>query len=573
MNKKLGEILVELGLLTEAQIEQALEIQKIKRQKIGRILVGLGYVTRDQITEALSKKLRIPIINCTDLVVPNDLKDYVGRLLAKREIVLPIERKNDVLILAMANPLDYKVIDEITFKTKLKVSPVIAYEQNLIDAIDRNYGNGQPSGAKAPDLFSLNMAVDEEVQFVEDRSAEGDVNLESLYSKSKSPPIVKLVAMVIAEAVQARASDIHIEPRERFVQVRLRVDGDLRNIYKYDKNIHDSVVSRIKIISGLDITNRRLSQDGGTHVSFQGNLVDLRISTLPSIYGEKIVIRLLNQSTGIVSLDELHMPDYIKEPLLEMLNRPQGMFIVTGPTGSGKTTTLYSCLNLIRSEKRNIITIEDPVEYKLDGVTQVQVDESVNRTFPAVLRSVLRQDPDVIKVGEIRDFKTAEIAIKGALTGHFVMSTLHTNNTVATITRLINIGIPSYLLSSALSGLLAQRLVKKICMNCKQEIPLPDEVALICEQHRLPEIATCYAGKGCPQCFHTGYSGRLAVYEFLPITPNLRRLISRNAGEDELFKAAKGEGVVFLFEDGWNKVKAGMTTFEELLAKIPLEYY
>jgi type II secretory ATPase GspE/PulE/Tfp pilus assembly ATPase PilB-like protein len=377
--------------------------------------------------------------------------------------------------------------------------------------------------------------------------------------------------MIIAEAVKAKTSDIHIEPQERYVKVRFRIDGELRNIFKYDKNIHESVVSRIKIISSLDITNRRLPQDGSAHASFHGKEIDLRISTIPSLYGEKIVIRLLDQSVGLIPLEDLAMPEYIKNSIIEIFKRPQGMLIVTGPTGSGKTTTLYACLNQLRSDSKNIVTIEDPVEYKLDGITQIPVNESIGRTFASVLRSILRQDPDVIKVGEIRDAETAEIAIKASLTGHLVLTTLHTNSTIATITRLINIGIQPYLISSAVSAILAQRLVRRICIHCRTESEITEDILSFIESHNLPAIKKHYHGTGCQKCSNTGYSGRIAVYEYLLISPALRKLLAHDTGESSLLIAAKKEGFASLFEDAWNKVKDGITTVEEVIAKVPVD--
>lgn len=568
MLRKLGEILIESGLITEQQLNHALTVQKAKKQKIGRIFVELGFVTKEQIAEALAEKLNLQIINCADHKISNELKRLISKDFAKENIVFPIDKRDNTLILAMADPLDYRTMDTLSFREQVRVLPVISYDWAILKAIEHNYTEDE----NVLDVFSANITADKEVRFVEKNESEGDVNIEALYSKSKAPPIVKLVAMMIAEAVKDRASDIHIEPREKYVQIRFRVDGELRNIFKYDRNIHDSVVSRVKIISNLDITKRRLPQDGSAHVSFKGKEIDLRISTIPSLYGEKIVVRLLDQSVGLITLDELAMPEYIKNSIIEIFKRPQGMLIVTGPTGSGKTTTLYACLNQLRSDSRNIVTIEDPVEYKLEGITQIPVNESIGRTFAAILRSVLRQDPDIIKIGEIRDLETAEIAIKAALTGHLVLTTLHTNSTIATVTRLIDIGIPAYLISAAVSAILAQRLVRRICSHCRIETEITEDLLSIMNNLNISAIRKHYYGKGCKKCSDTGYYGRIAVYEYLPITPTLRKLISNNAGESSLMMAAKNEGSVFLFEDAWHKVKNGITTIEEVLAKVPMDY-
>jgi type IV pilus assembly protein PilB len=567
MRRKLGEILLEAGLITEGQLNHALLVQKTKKQKIGKILVELGFVTKDQIAEALAEKLNLQIVHCADHKIPDELKKTIPKDFAKDNVVFPISRKNNTLVLAMADPLDYMTIDAISFREHLRVLPVISYDWAILRAIEQNYAEDK----NIFDVFTANITADKEVQFIEEKESASDVNIEALYTKSKAPPIVKLVAMIIAEAAKAMASDMHIEPREKYVQVRFRVDGELRNIFRYDKNIHDSVVSRIKIISNLDITNRRLPQDGSAHVSFHGKEIDLRISTLPSLYGEKIVIRLLDQSIGIIPLEELAIPEHIRNSIIEMFKRPQGMFIVTGPTGSGKTTTLYACLNQLRSDSRNIVTIEDPVEYKLEGITQILVNESIGRTFASSLRSILRQDPDVIKIGEIRDIETAEIAIKASLTGHLVLTTLHTNSAIATITRLVNLGIQPYLISSAVSAILAQRLVKKICSHCKVESEITEELLSFMETHNLPAMEKHYRGTGCKKCSNTGYSGRIAVYEYIQMDPALRKLLANNASESSLLMAAKNKGVTFLLEDAWNKVRNGITTVEEVIAKVPVD--
>ncbi len=575
MRKRLGEVLVESGLLTEEQVQKALSIQKKKRQKLGTVLIHEGFVTKEQITEALSKKLKIPIVLCHELKIDGDLKRLVPKEMALENLIFPIEFKNNVLTLAMADPLDYKTIDDIAFKNNVRIKEVISYDWSIKKAIEENY-------AEAIDQVfsqfsaSVDENVDKEVKFMEEKDEEEvGANIESLYSKSNLPPVVKLVAMLIADATSKRASDIHIEPRDKFVQVRFRIDGEMRNILKYDKSMHESVVSRIKIICSLDITNRRLPQDGGAQVSFKGKVVDLRVSTVPTVYGEKVVIRMLDQSANLIPLEELGMPEDTMNKLIEVFKRPQGMLLVTGPTGSGKTTTLYASINQLKSDTKNIITIEDPVEYKLSGITQIPVKESIGRTFAAVLRSVLRQDPDVVMVGEIRDYETAEIAIKAALTGHMVLSTLHTNNTIATISRLLDIGIAPYLLSSALSAIIAQRLVRRLCNYCKQEEDIPEEkIDLLKNVYNIcSDIKKVYVPRGCPKCSNTGYLGRVAVYEFLPISTRLRRLIARNASDHDIFEAAEAEGVSFLFNEAINKVRSGVTSLDEVVAKIPMDYY
>jgi type IV pilus assembly protein PilB len=567
--KRLGEILLESKIITEEQLSEGLKEQKNRRQKIGQILVSLGYVTKEQIANALSEKLNIPIIPCEKIEIDTELKNIIPKNIAEKYNIIPIKKEENVLTIAMADPLDYKAIDDISFMTRLKINTLMAYEWAIHKAIEQNYKTDEPENVF--DELRTEINVDKEIQFKEEKEVE-DMNVEVLYTKSKAPTVVKLVAMIVAEANKARASDIHIEPMENSVIVRFRVDGELRKVFKYSKDLHDSVISRIKIISKLDITNRRVPQDGGVRVSLRGKEIDLRVSTLPSIYGEKVVMRLLDQSYGITNIEEIAMPDSIKIPLLNILHSSQGMLIVTGPTGSGKTTTLYACLHEIKSITKNIITIEDPVEYKIDGIIQTQVNETVGRTFASILRAVLRQDPDIIMVGEIRDLETAEIAIKASLTGHLVLTTLHTNNTIATITRLIDIGIPPYLVSSAVSGVLAQRLVRRICIYCKVQVETSDELKEKINAVGLPMLTKHYIGTGCPKCLNTGYSGRLAIYEFLPMSRSIRRLVSKNADEDQLFSEAKNAGVTYLFEDAWNKVRHGITTVDEVMAKIPMDY-
>lgn len=575
--RKTGEILLNSEIITESQLEHALEVQQVKKQRIGEVLISLGYVTKEQITEALADKLQLDIVLCSDYTIDNEIKKLIPKEVAKKHSVFPLGKKNSSLILAMADPLNLNAINEIAFATRLKIVPVISYDWSIEMAIEENYVAIEKSeGTHEQIMFeSLQAELDYErdVNFREqERDESGGFNVEKLYSQSNAPRIVKLVAMLITDAGKKRASDVHIEPTAKYVQVRFRIDGELQNIFKYQKELHDAVVSRIKIISKLDITNRRTSQDGGASVTTGGRIIDLRISTLPVVYGEKVVIRLLDQSRGIVPLDKLAMPDYIEKAIIGMFKRPQGMFIVTGPTGSGKTTTLYACLNHLRSDTRNVVSIENPVEYKLDGISQSAVDEAIGRTFAGILRSVLRQDPDIIMVGEIRDLETAEIAIKGALTGHLVLTTLHTNNTVASITRLIDIGIPPYLVSTAVTGILSQRLVRKICEYCKIEAEISDEIKASFEDFGILEIEKFYRGAGCPKCLNTGYLERTAVYEYLSMSRRLKIALSKTTDEQELLIAARKEGLKFLYEDALHKVRTGLTTIDEVISKVPFDY-
>lgn len=565
MRKKRGEILIELGLITEQQLQYALLTQKTKKAKIEEILVGLGFLTRKQIVDALARRLKIPIVSCKDIIVPDALLQLIPKEFAIKQMVLPIEKKVHTLVVAMSDPLDYGTIDHISFMTKLRVSPVVAYEWEIFKAIEKAYGGNGTS--TVPPITQSSIKAN----FIEKQEKEDS---EVAYEGEVEYPVVKLVEKIISDAIGARTSDVHIEPWENHCHVRFRIDGMLRIVLTYEKKLHDAVVSRIKILSGLDITKKSLSQDGAIHLSSQDKDVDLRISTLPAIHGEKVVLRLLDKSVSLIPLEQLAMTDSLKNSIIEIFNRPQGMLIVTGPTGSGKTTTLYACLNQLRSEFTNIVTIEDPVEYKVEGITQVQINDAQGRTFASVLRSVLRQDPDIIKVGEIRDKETAEIAMRASLTGHFVLTTLHTNNTVATITRLIDIGIPPFLISSAITAILAQRLVRRICENCKMELAAPAELQKMAGRHSEMQIERHYVGTGCTKCSDTGYFGRAAVYEYLPLTAPFKKLLNNNTSEEALRTAIRnmnGANFSSMFENALDKVRTGITTFEEVLAKVPTE--
>jgi len=575
--RKIGEILLSAQIITEEQLKHAIQIQQVKRQRIGEIFVDLGYVTKEQITEAIAAKLQLDIVLCSDYLIDDETKRLVPKETAKKYTIFPIGVKDGSLILAMADPLNLDAMNEIAFKTRLKVVPVISYDWSIEMAIEESYGHENDYQEKHEEIMFSTLeseVIDEkEIRFKEiEGSQSSGIDVETLYLQSNAPRIVKLVAMLITDASKKRASDIHIEPRAKYVQIRFRIDGELQDIFKYQKELHDSVVSRIKIISKLDITNRRTSQDGGSSVITRGRVIDLRISTLPIVYGEKVVIRLLDQGRGIVPLDKLAMPAYIEKAIIQMFKRPQGMFIVTGPTGSGKTTTLYACLNHLRSNTRNVVTIENPVEYKLEGISQSAIDETVGRTFASILRSVLRQDPDIIMVGEIRDLETAEIAIKGALTGHLVLTTLHTNNTVASITRLIDIGIPPYLVASAVSGILSQRLVRRICEYCKVETEISDEIRVSLEGFGIEKIDKFYRGSGCSKCFNTGFLERTAVYEYLGMCKSLKAALSKTTDEQYLLATARQNDLKFIYEDAFDKVKAGLTTIDEVISKVPFDY-
>ncbi|MBI4681799.1 MAG: Flp pilus assembly complex ATPase component TadA [Nitrospirae bacterium] len=563
--KKLGELLTETGLITKEQLDNALMLQKGKNKRLGKVLIELGYVNEFQIADTISKQLSVPMVECNKYSPSKQILSLIPREMAENKLIYPLDKNDKSLTLAMADPLDFRTIDDISFQTGLRINVTVASETNIISAIEQTYGSSDITWDVLKEIPSYN-----EVEFVKEEikgDQKQEISFQSLFKDSEAPPIVKLVTMIIADSVNFGASDIHIEPRETYVQVRYRIDGELKNVLSFPSRIRDSVISRIKIIANLDITNRRFPQDGRSALRLKDKTVDLRISTLPSVYGETIVIRLLDPTTGLIPLSKLGISEHIIKPLIEIINQPQGMLLITGPTGSGKTTTLYSVLQQLRSETKNIITIEEPVEYKLKEITQVGISENIGFTFANALRSVLRQDPDIIMVGEIRDLDTAEIGARSSLTGHLVLSTLHTNDTVSSITRLLDIGLEPFLITAAVSGVLAQRLVRKICLNCKVEVSAPEEMYGM----YLPLLKTFFKGEGCDKCNYTGYSGRIGVYELLRINTPLRRLIAKKSSEDDLWVCARETNTKTLFEDAWSKVEAGTTTADEVISKIPYQ--
>ncbi len=558
---KFGKILVDKGFITEKILTNALSHQKGKNKKLGVVLIELGYLNEVQLAEALTEQLSMKMVDCSSFSPSHEELSLIQKETAISKLVLPLEVKHGMLNVAMANPLDWETIENISFETGLRIRVAISPESNILSAIDHFYGSTKESWDALREL-----PASERVEFIaeeNDAFDQGDT-LQTLFKNSEAPPVVKLVTAVIAGAVSIGASDIHFEPNKRDVQVRYRIDGSLKRIQRYPRQIQDAVISRIKIISNLDITNKRLPQDGRGALRLDNRTIDLRMSTLPSAYGEKVVIRLLDSTTALISLDKLGIEQNISAQMQEIVSRPQGMFLVTGPTGSGKTTTLYSVLMQLRNETKNVITLEDPIEYELDDIIQVPINEGIGFSFANALRSVLRQDPDIVMLGEIRDLETAEIAIRAALTGHFVLSTLHTNDTVATVSRLGDIGLEPFLINSAVSGILAQRLLRKICPDCKTEDDPPETFF----RKNVPQISKYYKGTGCKNCGNTGYRGRIGVYELLIMNAELKRLISKRANEDDLWKCAIESGTKTMFDDAWSKVAEGVTTVEEVTSKI-----
>ncbi len=577
IRKKIGEIFIENGIISENQLINALALQKKSGKMIGQTLIELGYISEAQLTEAFLKKFSISYIDCDNLVIPEDHLKMVSMAMAVKKKILPAKVSGNTLFLAMVNPLDYSTIDEVKFITGHNVTPLLATESSLMKAIEKYYGYRSMENLWNP---LTEMHLDGEMQFNLDRDFESvkfnegdeeELQADDLYKIGEEPPIVKLVTLILINAVKSRATDIHIEPNEKFVNVRYRIDGDLTSVLKISKNLQAAVTSRIKIISTMNITIRRMPQDGRSTVKYNGRMIDLRVSAIPSAYGETIVIRILDSVMGLIPLSKLGMPDPIIRELLEMLNRPQGMLFITGPTGSGKTTTLYSLLTQLSLESESVVTIEDPIEYDLKNITQIPVNEKIGFTFGSALRSILRQDPDVIMVGEVRDSDTAQIATKAALTGHLVLSSIHTNDTIATISRLRDLGIEPYLISSALNAILAQRLVKKICENCRIEYDIPPYLFENYPYLKNLNIKTSYKGKGCEACGFTGYKGRIGIFEFLRVNSSMRKAIPDYTSDQELCNVARENGMKTLIEDACEKIESGITTIEEVLTKI--HYY
>ncbi len=546
--KRLGDILVDAGKITPAQLGRALELQKAQGGRLGKVLITAGILRENDILEALEKQLGIVRVNLSDVVIHADAVEAVPLALAERYVVMPIRREGRRLMLATTDPTNFFAMDDIRLITGAEATPVLAAEADIKNAIRRHYG--------------VKGVVEKDVSRLKKEEREAAVQPIS----AEDAPIVSIVNSLIAQAVKEKASDIHIEPLDDLVRVRYRVDGLLREVVTFPRHTHAPILSRIKIMSDMDIAEKRLPQDGRINVGENGREVDVRVSTLPTIQGEKVVMRILDRRAVALNINGLGISD-VNLPLFKQLYAcAYGMVLVTGPTGSGKSTTLYSVLSEINAPSKNIITVEDPVEYRLNGINQVQVNGKAGLTFANGLRSILRQDPNVVMVGEIRDRETADIAVRAALTGHLVFSTLHTNDAIGAITRLIDMGVESFLVASSVLGVVAQRLVRTLCPECKEAYPLAAEAAERVFMGLDPQTpVTLYRGAGCAHCNFTGYRGRLAIHEVIALTPDLRAAVARQAPADELFAKARSTGFVTMKEDGITKALAGQTTVEEII--------
>ncbi len=537
---RLGEMLVARGLIEPEDLDKALEIQRERGEKIGKILVDLGFVATRDVLAALSEQLGVPLASIEGPPPVTPETEGLSPRFMRQCKFLPIALQDSTLTLAMADPLDFETISAVRGFTGLKVRAALASEQEIRDAIDRYYGETERPAELEPE------------------TGETSEDLEHLRDMASEAPVIRLVNALIAQAVEKRASDIHLEPFEKEFRVRFRIDGVLYNQEPPPRELKAAIISRVKLMARLNIAERRLPQDGRIKIKTLGREVDLRVSTLPTLYGESVVMRLLDRSaTEFFDLRRLGFDEHMLARMEYYTSLPHGILLVTGPTGSGKSTTLYSALKRINRPGVKIITIEDPVEYQMDGINQIHVNPQIGLTFAAGLRHIVRQDPDVIMVGEIRDRETADIAIRAALTGHFVYSTLHTNDAPSAITRLTDMGVENYLISSSLVAVLAQRLVRVICPRCKVE----DEPRITPQG----ETIGTWRGLGCEHCFGTGYSGRVGIFELMEMNDEIRKLIMRNADATEIAAAARRHGMRTLREDGWEKVRAGVTTAQEVL--------
>jgi general secretion pathway protein E len=539
---RLGEILIQRKLITEEDLERALELQKERGDKIGKTLVDMGFIAMRDVLAALAEQLEVPLVSIDAPPFVSTETETLSPRFLRQFRCLPMSRDDHTITLAMADPLDVETIAAVRHCTGLKISTVLAPEQEIIDAIDKYYGE---SAARAEADFEF-------------QAGEMSEDLEHLRDMASEAPVIRLVNAIIASAVEKRASDIHLEPFEKEFRIRYRVDGVLYNQDPPPRELKAAMISRVKLMAKLNIAERRLPQDGRIKIKTLGREVDLRVSTLPTLYGESVVMRLLDRSAGdFYDLGRLGFDNHMLNRMEYYTSLPHGIFLVTGPTGSGKSTTLYSALKRINQCDKKIITIEDPVEYQMDGINQLHVNTQIGLTFASGLRHIVRQDPDVIMVGEIRDRETADIAIRSSLTGHFVFSTLHTNDAPSAITRLTDMGMENYLITSSVVAVLAQRLVRVICEHCKATSGTriaPDGNTVV-----------CYAGRGCEQCFGSGYSGRVGIFELMELGDEIRQLIMRNADAAAITNVARRNGMRNLREDGWLKVMNGVTTADEVM--------
>lgn len=564
--KRLGELLVAAGTITEEELARGLALQKGTKERLGTVLISNNIITEEKLIEALQMQLGIEFVDLTKVNIPTELAQALPKNIAKQYQVVPVRAVKDELYLAMSDPMNFYAIEEVRKAVRKKVVPMVATAAAVERAIQVLYGN--EGAAKAIEEMKREAAASQDVSVPDAAFVSNQLGDDTI----SNAPTIRLVNAIIERAITERASDIHLEPRENELQVRMRIDGLMRYIMTVPRDLQGSVISRIKIMSSLDIAEHRIPQDGRFNVKMKDKDIDLRVSTLPTVYGEKIVARLLDKSGQKLSKDAIGLTGSDLQKYEHMLHCRSGVLLIVGPTGSGKSTTMYTMIDDLNKDDVNLVTLEDPVEYNVDGVNQVQINEKTGMTFANGLRAILRQDPDIIAVGEIRDGETADIAMRSAITGHVVLSTIHTNDAVGTIERLYDIGVEPYLVSSAMRGIISQRLVRRICPNCKEAYE-PSEDELLELGMPAKSGMLFYKGKGCPNCFHTGYRGRTAVFEMLEITSKVRAMISRRAGRDEIETELKKpeSGFVSLRKNALRLVLEGVTTGEEVLRVISEE--
>lgn len=553
---RLGELLLENNLITEEQLNIALEEQKAKGIKLGEAIIGLGYVTQDAINDLLCQQLNIDFVDLRKIEIDDSIARMVGEKVVRKYMLLPFaldDRQANVIKVAMEDPMNIMAIDDIGIITGMTVQPYLSTHAYISTAIDKLYGKSQANAIA--EQFMKEQGSGDDADNAEENKRQEDVD---------NSPVVKLVNNIIEGGVRQRASDIHIEPFEYNVRVRYRIDGVLREIISYDRALYAAIIARLKVISGMDISEKRKPQDGRITITVDRREYDIRVSNLPTVFGEKVVMRLASKEGFKRNKKDLGLSPTDLVKFDNILRNPHGIILVTGPTGSGKSTTLYTALSELASDEVNIITVEDPVEANVDNVNQVQVNVKANLTFASALRSILRQDPDIIMIGEIRDGETAEIAVKASITGHLVVSTLHTNSTAASISRLIDMGIEPYLLGDSLVGIIAQRLVRRLCPECKESYEADEEEKRVLKVPQ-NEPLKLYKACGCEACGNTGYYGRIGVYEIMPISRKIKKLIASGANADEITAQAVTEGMNTLRMSASNYVKQGLTSFSEMM--------
>jgi type IV pilus assembly protein PilB len=571
MAVKLGEMLVKAGLLTPQKLSEALEYQKTNGGKLGLNLVKLGFVKEEDLTRILSQQYGVPSIHLPKVEIDDTVVKLIPSEVAQKYLIMPVQRAGSTLTIAMVDPTNVFAMDDIKFMTGYNVEPVVASEVSIKEAIDRYYGSIHALELKKV----MDEMASEEEQNLELLDENEEVDLAKLEASTEEAPVVRLVNLILTDSIKRGASDIHIEPYEKDFRVRFRIDGVLYEIMQPPMKLRDAITSRLKIMAKLDISEKRLPQDGRIKIKMKlqgkNKEMDYRVSVLPTLFGEKIVLRLLDKENLMLDMTRLGFEQESLSRFERAIFKPYGMVLVTGPTGSGKTNTLYSSISRVNTPETNIMTAEDPVEFNLHGINQVQMKESIGLNFAAALRSFLRQDPNIILVGEIRDFETAEIAVKAALTGHLVLSTLHTNDAPSTVSRLMNMGIEPYLVATSVHLIAAQRLVRRLCKECKEPLPMPPQALMdIGFSAEDAKSVAVYKGRGCQTCNNTGYKGRVGLYEVLEITDSIREMVLTGASAIELKNRATEEGMITLRGSGLRKLKAGLTTVEEVVRETVL---